>query len=105
MVENASGRKIQSLIYNNLGEYIKSEFLQICANKGIQIQHSIPYTPQQNGVAERKNRALKEMTTYMMEAKGLAEKIWNEDMNVYSHIWNRVPHSSMKLKTHFEADF
>ena len=70
-VENVFGRKIKSLGYDNGGEYIKSELLQICANRGIQIQYSIPYTPQQNGVAERKNRALKKMTTYMMESKGL----------------------------------
>ena len=45
-VENASGRKIKSLKYDNGGEYIKYEFLQICADSGIQIQHSIPYIPQ-----------------------------------------------------------
>ena len=55
LIENASGRKIKSLISDNGGEYIISEFLKICANGGIQIQHSVPYTPQQNGVAERKN--------------------------------------------------
>ena len=33
------------------------------------MHHSIPYTPQQNGVAERKNKSLKEMATCMMEAK------------------------------------
>ena len=58
-VENAYGRKIKSLISNNGGYYIKYEFLQICAYSGIQIQHYIPYTPQQNGVVERKNQALK----------------------------------------------
>ena len=36
-VENAYGRKIKSLIYDNGGEYIKSELLQICADSGIQI--------------------------------------------------------------------
>ena len=62
-VENASRRKIKYIRYDNGGEYINSELLQICADSGIQIQHSIPYTPQQDGVVERKNRALKEMTT------------------------------------------
>ena len=52
--ENAYGRKINYLGYDNGGEYIGSKLLQICAKYGIQIQHSIPYTPQQNGVAERK---------------------------------------------------
>ena len=87
-VENASGSKIKSLISDNGGDYIDSELLQICADNGIQIQHSIPYTPQQNGVAERKNWPLKEMTTCMLEAKGLAANLWVEAMNVASHIQN-----------------
>ena len=98
LVENASGRKIKSLRYDNGGEYTKFDLLQICAKHGSQIQHSIPYTPQQNGVTERKNRALKKMTTYMLEAKGLAANIWDEEMNVSYYIHNRVPHSSMKVK-------
>ena len=73
LVENASGRKIESMRYDNRGEYINSEFLNICSDSGIKIQHSIPYTPQQNDVVERKNRALKEMTTCMLEAKGLLQ--------------------------------
>ena len=75
LVENASGRKIKYIRYDNGGEYIKYELLQICAYSGIQIQHYIPYTPQQNGVAERKNRSLKEMTACMMEEKDLATNL------------------------------
>ena len=102
-VENASGRKIRTLISDNEGEYIKSNMLQICAKSGINIEHTIPYTPQQNGVTERKNRALKEMTTCMLEAKDLAANIWAEAMNVVSYIQNNFLHSSMKEKTPFEA--
>ena len=60
LIENASGLKIKILRYDNYGEYVSNEFLYICSQSGIQVQHSIPYTPQQNGVAERKNRSLKE---------------------------------------------
>ena len=55
---------------------ISNEFIQICSDSGINIQHSIPYTRQQNGVAEKKNRSLKEMTTCMLEAKGLAANLF-----------------------------
>ena len=71
LVENQSGRRLKILIYDNGGEYVKSKFIQYCKDADIQIQHSIPYTPQQNGVAERKNKSLKEMATCMMEAKTL----------------------------------
>ncbi|GJR99591.1 zinc finger, CCHC-type containing protein [Tanacetum coccineum] len=39
-----------------------------------------PYTPQQNGVAERKNRALKEMVNSMLSYSGLSEVFWGEAM-------------------------
>ena len=104
-VENASERKIKYFRSDNGGEYISSELLQICSDSGINIQHSIPYTPQQNGVAERKNRSPKVMTTGMLEEKGLDENLWDEAMNFYEHIQNRVPHSSVKGKKPFEAYF
>ena len=71
----------------------------------IQVQHSIPYTPQQNRVAERKNRSLKEMTTCMLQSRKLTTNLWTEAMHVVEHIHNRVPHSSMKGNTPFEAYF
>ena len=67
---------------------------------------STPFpTLQQNGVEERKNQALKEMTTCMLESKGLAANIWDEAMNIAAYIVNRVPHSSVKGKTPFEGYF
>ena len=85
LVENQSGRKLKILRSKNGGEYVKYEFIQYCKDVGIQMQHSIPYTPQQNGVAERKNRSLKEMATCMMEAKTLPPKFWAEAINYASY--------------------
>ena len=42
------------------------------------MQHTIPYTPQQNGVVERKNLTLKEMANCMIQSKGLSIKYWVE---------------------------
>ena len=83
MVENQSGRKLKILRSDNGGEYVKSEFIQYCKDADIQMQHSIIYTPQQNGVAERKNGSLKEMATCMMEAKNFPPKFWDEAINVH----------------------
>ena len=105
LIESASGKKIKTLRSDNGGEYVSNEFLQLCSDIGIHIQHSVPYTPQQNGVSERKNRSLKEMTTCMLEAKKLDTNIWVEAMNYAVHIQNRVPHSSMKGNTPFESYF
>ena len=67
LVENQSGKKIKVLRIDNVKEYINRNVQQLCEECGIQIQHSAPYTPQQNGVAERKNRSLKDMATCMIE--------------------------------------
>ena len=69
------------------------------------MQHSTPYTPHQNGVAERKNRSLKEMDTCMIEERDLSPKIWDEDINCAAHIQNREFHKSVKGKTPYEAGF
>ena len=45
LFENASGKKIKILRYDNGEEYASNEFLHICSQSGIQVQHSIPYTP------------------------------------------------------------
>ena len=81
LIENASRIKIKILRYDNGGEYFSNFFLHICSQSGIQIQHSVPYTPQRNGVTERKNQSLKEMTTCMLESKKLAANLWAESMN------------------------
>ena len=67
------------------------------------MQHLIPYTPQENGVAKRKNRSLKEMATYMMEAKTLPPKFWEEAIKCASCIQNRVPHKHIDGMNPFEA--
>ena len=71
LVENMCGNKIKVIRNENGKEYVNKNFQHLWNESGIHMQHSVPYTPQQNGVAERKNRALKEMATSMMEAKDL----------------------------------
>ena len=59
LIENAYGQKIKILRSDNGREYVSNELLHIFSQIGIQFQHLVPYTPQQNGVAERKNQSLK----------------------------------------------
>ena len=56
------------------------------------MEHSVSYTPQQNGVAKRKNRSLKEMATCLLQAKNFLPSLWNEAVNCASYIQNMVPH-------------
>ena len=50
------------------------------------MEHSVPYIPQQNGVAERKNRSLKEMETCLLQEKNLPASLWDEAVKFASYI-------------------
>ena len=56
------------------------------------MQHFVPYTPQHNGISERKNKARKEMETCMMEAKDLNPKLWDEYIKCDAYVQNKSPH-------------
>ncbi|KZV26179.1 hypothetical protein F511_06346 [Dorcoceras hygrometricum] len=59
-VENQLSKKIKALRSDRGGEY-ESPFAELCAQHGIRHETTAPYSPQQNGIAERKNRTLKEI--------------------------------------------
>ena len=94
MVENESGKKIKTLISNNGGGF--EAFL---SKHGIQHQKTVPYTPQQNGVVERKNKTLVEMARCMLYSKGLHKFFWVEAVSCANFILNRVPTKFVKHVT------
>ena len=63
LVENQLDKKIKALRINRGREYLSDQFKRLCDEKGIVHQLTIPYTPQQNGVAKRRNRTLLEMVS------------------------------------------
>ena len=59
LVEKESGKQVKALRSDNGGEYISGiEFKYFCSKEGIQRELIAPHNPQQNGVAERKNRTI-----------------------------------------------
>nr|GEW71489.1 zinc finger, CCHC-type [Tanacetum cinerariifolium] len=58
---------------------------------GVIHETTAPYTLQQNGMAERKNKALKEMVNSMLSYSGLSEGFWGESMLTDCYLLNRVP--------------
>jgi transposase InsO family protein len=89
LVETQIGKKIKIVRTNNGGEYINKDVHNLCREAGIQLQHTVPYTPHHNGVFERKNRSLKDMTSCMLHARSLPSKLWVEALKCVSFIQNK----------------
>jgi transposase InsO family protein len=60
LVENQTEKRIKVLRTDNGGEFCGNEFEELCKKCGIERKKTTPYTPQQNGVAERMNKTLME---------------------------------------------
>ncbi|XP_073061619.1 uncharacterized protein [Primulina eburnea] len=96
----------------NLGKYdavrgmpnLSSGIPYVCGacQKGITHEFSAPKTPQQNGIAERKNRTLQEMARVMLSSKNISKRFWAEALNTACHISNRVYLRSGSTMTSYE---
>ncbi|KAI5323714.1 hypothetical protein L3X38_032786 [Prunus dulcis] len=103
MIELQSGYKVKSLRSDRGGEFMSNEFHEYYSEVGILRQLTVAYSPQQNGVAERKNRTVIEMAKSMLHEKGLPYEFWAEAVNTVVYLLNRCPSKSLKEVTPFEA--
>ena len=94
LAENLSGRKIKIFRTDNGTEYLSKAFQNFLKEHGIQHQTTIPYTPQQNGVAERANRTIVECARTMIHAQGLGKEFWGEAVVTATYLKNRSPTKS-----------
>ena len=58
LVEKETGKKVKALKRDNGDEYVSNEFKFFCTEEGIRRELKTHHNPQQNGVAERKNRSV-----------------------------------------------
>jgi hypothetical protein len=103
LVENQTGKKIRVLRSDNGGEYTSKEFMDFCAGEGIRRELTVPYNPQQNGVAERKNRAIVGAARAMLHDQGLPLFLWAEACYTAVYLQNRSPHRAVGSMTPEEA--
>ncbi|GKV24196.1 hypothetical protein SLEP1_g33835 [Rubroshorea leprosula] len=99
MVENETGKTIKILRSYNGGEYTSTTFQFFFKQAGIPHQLTVPYTPQQNGVSERKNRSILNMAGCLLFEKGLPKSFWAKVVNTSVYLLNRVPTKAVKGKT------
>ncbi|PRQ42077.1 putative RNA-directed DNA polymerase [Rosa chinensis] len=103
LVEKETGDYIQCLRTDRGGEFTSQEFNTFCSTHGISRQLTAAYTPQQNGVAERKNRTIMNMVRSMLSEKQVPKVFWPEAVNWSIHILNRSPTLAVKDMTPEEA--
>lgn len=102
-VEKQSSHQIKTLRIDCGGEFIYKPFIEYCKDNGIHRQLTIRRSPQQNGVAERKNRTIVEMAGSMMIGKHLPMIFWAEAVHTTIYILNRCPTKTVQNRTPFEA--
>ncbi|KAG8499379.1 hypothetical protein CXB51_005983 [Gossypium anomalum] len=80
LVENQSGCKIKALRIDNGTEYLSEKFQKLCEQVGIHHQLTTVYTPQQNGVCERKNRTMLDIARCILFQSKLLTKFWAKEL-------------------------
>lgn len=96
MVTAKFGRKISRLRCDNGGEYRGKDFEKFCQDRGIQIDWTVPYTPEQNGVSERLNRSLVEKARAMLDDSGADKRFWGQAVQTAAFLLNRSPTRALK---------
>lgn len=102
-VEKEIGAHISCLRTDRGGEFNSNEFVEFYKAQGISMQLTAAYTPQQNGVAERKNRTIMNTVRSMLAEKKVPKMFWPEAVKWCVHIQNRSLTTAMKEKTPEEA--
>ncbi|WZY94075.1 hypothetical protein YC2023_066404 [Brassica napus] len=102
-VTNQYNATVKILRSDNGGEYTSNAFKSHLAKHGIVQQTSCPYTPQQNGVAERKNRHLMEVARSIMFHMNVPKRFWSDAVQTACYLINRVPTRVLKKLSPFEV--
>ncbi|KAJ8736960.1 hypothetical protein PYW07_000231 [Mythimna separata] len=98
-LENETGNKVKRIRCDNGGEYTANRLKNFCNDKGINIEYTLPYTPQQNGVAERLNRTLCDKTRTLFAETNVPKSLWCEAIQCAAYQLNRSPSWAINFNT------
>ena len=96
MTEKQSGKKLKILKIDGGGKFNSREIKAFCIDKGILHEVTTPYTPQHNGVVERKSRTIMNKVRSMLKGKNLPKAIWGEAVVTTTYVLNRCPTQQLK---------
>jgi transposase InsO family protein len=88
--QNEFELRIKKIRSDNGTEFKNSQIKGFLEDKGIKHEFSSPYTPQQNGVVERKNRTLLDMARTMLDEYKTPDQFWAESINTACYSINRL---------------
>ncbi|GJT18538.1 putative ribonuclease H-like domain-containing protein [Tanacetum coccineum] len=101
-IENLVDKKVKIIRCDNGTEFKNRVMSEFCEQKGIKREFSVARTPQQNGVAERRNRTLIEAARTMLADSKLPTTFWAEAVNTACYVQNRVLVVKPHNKTPYE---
>lgn len=101
-LETERSKRINFVQSDNGTEYINTSFDKFLRDKGIQRRLTAPENPEQNEVAERKNRSLTETARCLLLQSGLPSLFWAEAVSMANFLRNRCPTSKLNGKTPYE---
>jgi Integrase core domain/GAG-pre-integrase domain len=93
---------VKVLRSDNGTEYTNKVFGEYLSSQGIQHQTTCPYTPEQNGVTERKNRHLLEVIRSMMMSMNVPKYLWGQAVLTATYLINRMPSRVLDCKSPIE---
>jgi len=89
--EKQIGRRLKIFRTDGVGEYTSNEFETFFTESCIQHEVTAPYTPQHNGLAERRNRTILDMARSMLKEKRLPHEFWGEAVSTAVYVLNKCP--------------
>lgn len=102
-IENKFGQPIKTLRSDNGREFSNEQMDKYLVSRGIRKENTAPYTPEQNGKAERDNRTIVESARTLIHAKDLPKNLWAEAVNTAVYLLNRAgPSSACESTTPYE---
>jgi transposase InsO family protein len=100
--QNEFGLRIKKIRSDNGTEFKNSQIEGFLEEEGIKHEFSSPYTPQQNGVVERKNRTLLDMSRTMLDEYKTPDRFWAKAINIACYSMNRLYLHRILKKTSYE---
>lgn len=101
-VQIRTGRTVERFHSDGGGEFIGSIFRSFLDTQGTRFTRTTPSTPSHNGIAERMNRTLFEITRTLLIESAASDVMWGEALLWAAHLYNVTPHPASKNESPFK---